>query len=112
MYEITVGDKKIVFTGDLGNSPALFLRDTDSIAGATHLIMESVYGDRNHESKEERRAKLIKVISDTAQRNRTLIIPTFSLERTQDILFEINELLNAKLIPEIKTFIDSPLATS
>lgn len=108
----TKTNKKIVFTGDLGNSPALFLRDTDSITGATHLIMESVYGDRNHESKEERRQKLAAVISDTYKRNRTLIIPTFSLERTQDILFEINDLLETKQIPEIKVFLDSPLATS
>jgi metallo-beta-lactamase family protein len=112
MYEISVAGKKVVFTGDLGNSPALFLRDTDSIAGVTHLIMESVYGDRNHESKEERRQKLAAIISDTAKRNRTLIIPTFSLERTQDILFEIDNLLLAKQIPEIKVFLDSPLATS
>ncbi len=104
------GEQVIVFTGDLGNSPALFLRDTDTVAGADYLVMESVYGDRNHESKEERRAELIAVIADTAARKRTLIIPAFSLERTQDILFEINELERSSKIPSIPVYMDSPLA--
>jgi metallo-beta-lactamase family protein len=53
--EFSYNGKKIVFTGDLGNSPALFLRDTDKIEDATYLLMESVYGDRNHESKDDRK---------------------------------------------------------
>ncbi len=111
MFEIMINNKKIVFTGDLGNSPSLFLRDTDPITDATYLLMESVYGDRNHEPKEERKAKLVDIIKDTIARNRTLIIPAFSLERTQDIIFEINDLVERNLIGDIKVFIDSPLAT-
>lgn len=113
MYEISQkgGTRKIVFTGDLGNSPSLFLRDTDSIKDTTYLVMESVYGDRNHESKEERKAKLISIIEETIQKKRSLVIPVFSLERTQDILFEINDLIETKKIPDIKVYIDSPLAT-
>jgi metallo-beta-lactamase family protein len=106
------GKLTIVFTGDLGNSPALFLRDTDSIAGADYIVMESVYGDRNHESKEERRAKLASVIADTAHRKRALVIPAFSLERTQDILFEINELERAGKVPVVPVYLDSPLASA
>jgi len=104
------GETVVTFTGDLGNSPALFLRDTESVAGSDYLIMESVYGDRNHESKEDRRAKLAAAIIDTAAHKRTLIIPAFSLERTQDILFEINELDRAGKIPKVPVHIDSPLA--
>jgi metallo-beta-lactamase family protein len=111
MFEISINNKKIVFTGDLGNSPSLFLRDTDVITDAKYLLMESVYGDRNHESKTERKEKLIDVIKDTIARNRTLIIPAFSLERTQDIIFEINDLVERNVIGDIKVFIDSPLAT-
>ncbi len=113
MYEISVvgSDKKIVFTGDLGNSPSLFLRDTDSIKGATYMVMESVYGDRNHEPHEERRHKLTNIIKDTIARKRTLLIPAFSLERTQDILFELNSLVEKKEIGDIKVYIDSPLAS-
>jgi metallo-beta-lactamase family protein len=111
MYEVSIGDGKIVFTGDLGNSPSLFLKDTESIQGARYLVMESVYGDRNHESKESRKEKLADIIKDTIKRNRALIIPAFSLERTQDMLFEINDLVERDVIKEIKVYIDSPLAT-
>jgi metallo-beta-lactamase family protein len=112
MYEFSHNGKKIVFTGDLGNSPSLFLRDTDPITDADYILMESVYGDRNHESKEERRAKFKAIIVDTIKRKRTLVIPAFSLERTQDILFELNEFIDVEHIGEIKVFIDSPLATA
>jgi metallo-beta-lactamase family protein len=111
MYEITINGKKIVFTGDLGNSPALFLRDTDKITDADYILMESVYGDRNHESKQERKYKLTQVIKETIHRKRTLIIPAFSLERTQDILFEINDLIERNEIEPPRIYIDSPLAT-
>ena len=73
--------------------------------------MESVYGDRNHDPKSERRGKLEEIIKDTIARQGTLIIPTFSVERTQVILYEINELVESKLIPIIPVYVDSPLAT-
>ena len=111
IIEITSNGKKVVFTGDLGNSPALFLRDSEEVTDADYMVMESVYGDRNHESKEERKEKLQKIIKDTILRKRTLIIPAFSLERTQDILYEINELVENKTIEPVPVFIDSPLAT-
>lgn len=111
MYEFIYNGKKVVFTGDLGNSPSLFLRDTDPITDANYLLMESVYGDRNHEPKEERRQLLKDIVTDTIKRKRTLVIPAFSLERTQDILFELNEFIEEDHIGEVKVFIDSPLAT-
>ncbi|MDQ3076885.1 MAG: MBL fold metallo-hydrolase [bacterium] len=113
MFEFSLegSHKKVVFTGDLGNSPSLFLRDTDSIEGASYVVMESVYGDRNHELKEERKSKLADIIKDTIARKRTLLIPVFSLERTQDILFEINDLVERNVIGDIKVYVDSPLAT-
>jgi len=111
LIEFTINGKKIVFTGDLGNSPTLFLRDTDQITDADYLVMESVYGDRNHESKEERKSKFVEVIKDTVHRKRTLLIPAFSLERTQDMLFEINELVEQGAVKDLNVFIDSPLAS-
>jgi metallo-beta-lactamase family protein len=110
MFEFMVKGKKIVFTGDLGNSPTPLLRDTESIEAADYIIMESVYGDRNHEPKEERRAKLQAVIKDAIARKGTLIIPAFSLERTQVILYEINKLVESGQIPSVPVFVDSPLA--
>lgn len=112
MIEFRHEGKKIVFTGDLGNSPTPLLRDTESIEGADYVVMESVYGDRNHEPKDERRKKLESIILDTISKKGTLIIPAFSLERTQVILYEINKLVETKVIPTIPVYVDSPLATS
>ncbi|HEY4494198.1 MAG TPA: MBL fold metallo-hydrolase [Candidatus Paceibacterota bacterium] len=102
--------KKILFSGDLGNSPSPILPDTDKIADVDYLIMESVYGDRNHESRDERRNFLAETIEDNYKRKGTLIIPTFSLERSQELLFELDELVENKRIPVMPIFLDSPLA--
>src|SRR3989344_1496401 len=102
--------KKILFTGDLGNSPSPILPDTEKVADVDYLIMESVYGDRNHESKDDRRRFLEKTIEDNYKRKGTLIIPTFSLERSQELLFELNALVENHRIPIMPIFLDSPLA--
>ncbi len=102
--------QNIVFTGDLGNTPTPLLRDTESIEGANFLVMESVYGDRNHEPKDARRKKLEEIIKDTIARNGTVLIPAFSLERTQVLLYELNRLVESGTIPSIPVFVDSPLA--
>ncbi len=111
MFVFTIDGKKVVFTGDVGNSPTPLLKDTESIEGVDCVITESVYGDRNHEPKELRREKLTQIIKDTHARGGTLIIPAFSLERTQVILYEINKLVENKVIPSMPVFVDSPLAT-
>jgi len=110
MVDFEYNGKHIVFTGDLGNSPAPLLHDTESIAGTDYLIMESVYGDRNHEERDERRYLLEDVIEDTINRGGTLMVPAFSIERTQDLLFEINHLVENGKIPSIPVYLDSPLA--
>lgn len=102
--------KKILFTGDLGNSPSPLLPDTEKVTDIDYLIMESVYGDRNHESRESRRKLLEETIEDNHKRKGTLVIPTFSLERSQELLFELDSLLEANRIPVMPIFFDSPLA--
>ena len=102
--------KKIIFTGDLGNSPSPILPDTETVLDADFLIMESVYGDRNHESRNERRKFLEQAIEDNYKRKGTLIIPTFSLERSQELLFELDALVENNRIPVMPIFLDSPLA--
>lgn len=102
--------KKILFTGDLGNSPSPILPDTEKVTDADYLILESVYGDRNHESKDDRRRFLARIIQDNDKRKGTLIIPTFSLERSQELLFELDALLEDNRIPVMPIFLDSPLA--
>jgi metallo-beta-lactamase family protein len=111
MIQFTYEGKKVVFTGDLGNTPTPILKDTESIEGTDYVIMESVYGDRNHEPKDERIRKLESVIKETFSRGGTVVIPAFSLERTQVILYEINKLIESKSIPNIPVYVDSPLAT-
>ena len=110
MYEFVKNGKKIVFTGDLGNSPTPLLRDTETITDADYMVMESVYGDRNHEPQAERQAKLKRVIGETIKRGGTIVIPAFSLERTQVILYELNNLFENKEVPPVPVFLDSPLA--
>ncbi len=110
MYEVFYNEKKIVFTGDLGNSPTPLLKPTEDITDADYLIMESVYGDRNHEPKEERQAKLEDVIEETIRRKGVLMVPSFSLEKTQVILYELNDLIEEGRVTAVPVYIDSPLA--
>ena len=110
MIEILYNEKKIVFTGDLGNSPSPLLRDTEDLVDVDYLIMESVYGDRNHESRDERKKRLEQVIEDNFNRKGALVVPTFSLERSQELLYEINDFVEDKRIPHMPVYFDSPLA--
>ncbi|MFA6269747.1 MAG: MBL fold metallo-hydrolase [Candidatus Paceibacterota bacterium] len=102
--------KTIAFTGDLGNSPSPILPDTETPKGVDYLVMESVYGDRNHESKDERRQKLKQAILNGQERGGTIVIPAFSIERTQVLLYELNNMIEDQEIPKVPVFLDSPLA--
>lgn len=110
MVELTHSGKTIVFSGDLGNSPTPLLHDTEVLTRADYLVMETVYGDREHEDREVRKHLLEDTIEDTVNRGGALIIPAFSIERTQEVLYEINDLVEHKKIPEVPVFLDSPLA--
>jgi metallo-beta-lactamase family protein len=103
-------NKKIAFTGDLGNSPSPLLPDTEFPKDLDYLVMESVYGDRNHESKDERREKLKQYLLEGIKKDGTIVIPAFSIERTQVLLYEINKMVESGEIPETPVFLDSPLA--
>ena len=110
IIEFSYKGKKIVFTGDLGNSPSPLLKDTESVTDANYMVMESVYGDRNHEEKGKRVEKLKQAIIDISAKRGVLLIPSFSIERTQVLLYEINTFFEEKKIPPIPVFLDSPLA--
>ncbi|MBI2046325.1 MAG: MBL fold metallo-hydrolase [Parcubacteria group bacterium] len=110
MVELEHDGKKIVFTGDLGNSPAPLLHDTEIVNDADYLVIESVYGDRNHPSREEQKGLLKQIIEETIMSGGALMIPAFSIERTQVLLAELNELIEHKKIPPVPIFLDSPLA--
>jgi metallo-beta-lactamase family protein len=102
--------KSMMFSGDLGNSLSLILRPTEQVSGLSYLLMESVYGDRNHESHDERDKKFKEIIARAIENNSTVLIPTFSLERTQVILYELNKLFESKTLKSVPVFLDSPLA--
>ena len=104
------GTIKALFTGDVGNSPAPLLRDTEPVEDVDYMVTESVYGDRNHESKELRSQQFEKVVNDTLARGGTLVIPAFSIDRTQVLLYELNNLVEQKRIPSVPVFVDSPMA--
>jgi metallo-beta-lactamase family protein len=110
LIEITVNGKKIVFCGDLGNSPSPLLKDAEEVNDATYLVLDSVYGDRNHEPKELRVQKLEAVVKRAIAQKATLIIPAFSMERTQILLYELNNFVEKKIIPTVPVFVDSPMA--
>ena len=110
MIEINYRGKKIVFTGDLGNPPTPLLNDPEEIRDASVLLVESTYGNRTHDDKKERKLRLERIIEDTIHANGVLMVPAFSLERTQELLAEIDDLLESGRIPRIPIFLDSPLA--
>lgn len=110
LAKLTRHDRTIVFTGDLGNSPEPLLKDTEFPAGADYLVMESVYGDRVHDERAERREKLRQCVEDTRARKGVLLIPSFSLERTQLLLFELNVMMEEGTLAPIPVYLDSPLA--
>lgn len=110
MIEIKAEGKKIVFTGDLGNPPTPILNTTDYVKDADYLIIESAYGNRFHERKDERRDMLEDTIEEIIGSGGTLMIPAFAMERTQELLYELNELAENHRIQKIPIFIDSPLA--
>lgn len=111
MVEVRLNNgKKILFTGDLGNSPAPLLRDTEPVGDADYVVMESVYGDRNHEDRAARDGQFEAIIRDTIAKKGTLIIPAFAIDRTQVLLYELNNMVEHKRIPSIPVFVDSPMA--
>lgn len=110
IVEITRGGRTIAFTGDLGNSPTPLLRPTEPVTDAHYMVMESVYGDRDHTNVEGRTGELKRIILETHKRGGALIMPTFSIERTQVMLYQLNELVESGEVPTMSVFLDSPLA--
>lgn len=105
-----VGDTKVLFTGDLGNSPSPLLKDTEiPLEQPDYIVTESVYGDRNHEHRDERTSLLKTAYLDIIDRSGVLVIPAFSVERTQELLYELNDLIESGQVPKIPVFVDSPL---
>lgn len=102
---------KLVFSGDLGNVDQPIVKDPAIIESADFLVIESTYGNRLHDEAMGRADKLLQIINETMAKGGNLVIPAFAVERTQDLLYDLIRLgYENKLDPDIRVYIDSPLA--
>jgi metallo-beta-lactamase family protein len=101
---------RLAFTGDLGRHHLPILRDPEIPEGVNHLLMESTYGDRLHDPIERTTDALADVVSRTCARGGKLIIPSFALERAQEVVFELKKLQLGGRLPKVPVYVDSPLA--
>jgi metallo-beta-lactamase family protein len=108
--KIEAEGKSVIFSGDLGNNPAPFINPTEDPSGGTVAIIESTYGGRIHKQGDIRRQALKTLITETVNRGGTVMIPAFALERIQEIIFELNNLIESGELPRVPVFVDSPLA--
>jgi len=111
--EIKEGDRTIrfAFTGDIGRPKRPILRDPDPMAEADYIICESTYGDREHESAPSELERFLQIVKNTClEKKGKLIIPAFSVGRTQEIVYMLSQLHYAGRLPAIPIYVDSPLA--
>ncbi len=105
-------EKKLIFSGDLGNSGQPLVRDPSIIEEGDILWLESTYGNRLHKTREETIQELLKIIQEAMAHRAKVIIPAFAVERTQEIIYTLGQFIRQGDIPSIPIFIDSPLAIS
>lgn len=103
-------EQKIVFSGDIGRDDQLIIKDPEEIFEADALFIESTYGNRNHKTLEESKRELREAILYSYSHGQKVLIPSFAVERTQEILYVLGEFFRNKLIPDMPVFLDSPLA--
>jgi metallo-beta-lactamase family protein len=106
-------EKTIIFSGDIGNVNQPIIRDPIHFHGADYVVMESTYGDRNHTEVWSYTDDLAKIIDETMAQGGNVVIPSFAVGRTQELLYFIREIKDAKMVksnPDFPVYIDSPLA--
>ncbi|MEO6798327.1 MAG: MBL fold metallo-hydrolase [Rhodanobacter sp.] len=105
--------RSVLFSGDLGNPGRPILRDPTPAPAADHVVMESTYGDRPHRSVPDSVDEMYHAIRDTVERRGNVVIPSFALERTQEILYYLHRGIRSGAIPQhVRVFLDSPMAIS
>ena len=102
--------RRVVFTGDLGRRDLPLLRNPQVVGGCDVLITESTYGNRLHPPAEDQKRELLRILTEAARTQGRVIIPAFSLGRTQNVVYFLNELSRDGSLPDIPVFVDSPLA--
>lgn len=112
VYEGKENELKILFSGDLGRKNKPIIRNPDPMPAADYVVLESTYGNRLHEPHNEAMAGLGRIVNDAFQKKGKIIIPSFAVERTQELIYYFHLLRDADAIPEIPIFIDSPMAVN
>ncbi len=114
MLEVTVTEngqsRRVLFSGDIGQWNKPLIRDPSLLDQADYVVMESTYGDRDHQQRGEIDVQLADVINDTVGRGGNVVIPTFAVERAQELMYYISRLVHEDRIPDITIFLDSPMA--
>lgn len=114
VIEVTVSvpgdERRILFSGDIGRRNTPILKDPEPLGEADYVLVESTYGDRDHQDNGSIDETLGRLISETAARGGKIIIPSFSVERAQELLFRLYKLRKAGKVPLIPVFLDSPMA--
>ncbi len=103
-------ERSILFSGDLGRRGMPILEDPSEFQQADYVLVESTYGDRVHEKAEDVGDRLAEVVNATKQAGGNIIIPSFALERSQDLMYHLNELFLSNRIPRMPVYLDSPMA--
>ena len=103
-------EKKLVFSGDLGNSCAALLRDPETVEKADVLLLESTYGDRNHRPMDETLQEFEDIIVDASENGGNILIPSFAVGRTQEIIFRLGEMYQKGKLNHQAVYLDSPMA--
>jgi metallo-beta-lactamase family protein len=111
--ELTIGEVRLLFSGDLGPAHKSFEPDPSAPSGIDHLICESTYGDRSRQptTQEARRSALAAEVRHALAEGGNLVVPVFALERTQELLLDLARLMNSAEMPPVQVFVDSPLAS-
>jgi metallo-beta-lactamase family protein len=104
------GTRRVIFSGDIGQWDKPLIRDPSVFAQADYVVMESTYGDRDHEDHGNIEDQLAAVINSTTSRGGSVVVPVFAVERAQEMMYHISHLVHAKRIPHIQIFLDSPMA--
>lgn len=104
--------KKIVFSGDLGNREQAIIRDPEYADSADVLLVESTYGERNHKPREDTLTEFRTILEDAFRAGGNVIIPSFAVGRTQEVLYDLHDLASAESLPPFDIFVDSPMASA
>lgn len=105
------GEKRtVLFSGDIGRPDRPIVRDPNIPERADYVVIESTYGDRVHKETGDAKKQMAEVINSTKQAGGNIVVPSFALERSQEILFYLSELLSEDAIPPLTVFLDSPMA--